>query len=255
MGFGFLHAVIGAVLIVGTRFGTAHYLGFSMGRQMIQLGFLLCIVLGVTGKLAPFLFGYTDDPEKESEKNRWLLNKRNAVIFHGFVGTGILVSFILEPYSIRWAAGLRAFLATLHLILFARIARPLRKKTTLMFFFFISCWMIPIGLWAGFLWPTYRIACLHIVFLGGFSLMIFSFGLLIVLSHSSQANLINGKLIPMKWVGTFVLIALFFRILADVSSIRYRSSLHISSGVWVLAALIWGVLVISKIRKAPNLQH
>ena len=28
---------------------------FTIGRQMVQLGFLLCMVLGITGQLAPFL--------------------------------------------------------------------------------------------------------------------------------------------------------------------------------------------------------
>ncbi len=64
--------------------------------------------------------------------------------------------------------------------------------------------LIGVGLWVGFLWPQFRIAALHIIFLGGFSLMIFSFGMLIVLSHSAKAALINSRLTPMKFIGSFV---------------------------------------------------
>ena len=255
MGFGFLHALLGSSIIVGTGFGTSNFALFSTGRQMVQLGFLLCMVLGVTGKLAPFLFGYTDDPERDAEKKNWIQSGRAAIVVHGLTGAAIMASFFIDTYSLRAGAGVRAVFATFHLLTYARIARPLRKKTTLMFFFFLSCWMIPVGLWVGFLWPGIRIAALHIIFLGGFSLIIFSFGLLIVLSHSMQAALINSKLIPLKFVGTFLLAALTFRLLAEFYSAKYALMLHFSSGFWVLAALVWGGFAFPKFFGSSNSQH
>ncbi len=255
LGFGFLHALLGPALIVVSRFGISNFALFSSGRQMVQVGFMLCMVLGVTGKLAPFLFGYVDDPESEADRPSPLRTGKIAVALHGLTGAGILVSFFLDNLNPTIGAGLRAVLATMHLFTFARIGRPLRKKTTLMYFFYISTWMIPLGLWGGFFWPSFRIATLHVVFLGGFSLMIFSFGMLIVLSHSAKAALLNSRLIPMRVIGVSVLVALAFRLLAELVPSRYMLMIHMSSGLWVLAALIWGGVTLPKILSRINPQH
>lgn len=255
MGFGFLHAILGPALILISRFGMSNYALFSVGRQMIQVGFLLCMVLGVTGKLAPFLLGYTDDPETDSENGSSFRKGKTAMMIHGLTGAGLLASFFIDTISPRIGAGLRAVLVTLHLFNFARIGRPLKKKTTLMFFFYVSCWMVQLGLWTAFLWPQYRIAALHIIFLGGFSLMIFSFGLLIVLSHSMKAALLNTRLIPIRVVGGFVLTAMVFRFLAEMISNQYVVLIHIASGLWVLAALLWAAMTIPKIIHGANPGH
>lgn len=251
MGFGFAHAIVGPILMVGSRFGMANYTLFSIGRQMMQVGFLLCMVLGITGKLAPFLLGYTDDPESGTENESGLRQGKTAVLIHGLTGAGLMLSFFLEPFSFRLGWGIRAALVTFHLLTFARIARPLKKKTTLMFLFHLSCWMIPLGLWIGFVWPNYRIASLHILFLGGFSLMIFSFGLLIVLSHSGKALLINSRLIPLKVVGSFVVCAMVLRFLAEVVAEKNILMIHMAAGFWLLAALVWGGYTFPKIFLNP----
>ncbi|MCG3203619.1 MAG: hypothetical protein KCHDKBKB_00290 [Elusimicrobia bacterium] len=243
MGFGFLHAFLGTSFILWSRFGMSHFPLFSIGRQMVQVGFLLCMVLGVTGKLAPFLLGYTDDPEKSTELRGVWTRGPWAVLAHGLTGLGIMVSFMLGFIHPWGSAVMRALIVTIHLVLFARIARPLKKKTTLMFLFHLSCWMVPLGLWAGVLWPAYRIASLHVLFIGGYSLMIFSFGTLIVLSHSMKASLINGRLISLRVIGGLVLISLVFRLFSELVPFRYKGFIHTSSGLWVLAVLIWGAVV------------
>jgi hypothetical protein len=255
MGFGFLHAVLGPVLILVSRFGMSNFELFSAGRQMVQVGFLLCMVLGVTGKLAPFLLGYTEDPEQDDEKRLSFRTGKIAVVLHGLTGAALLGSFFVDNLNPKIGACVRAVVVTLHMLAFARIGRSLKKKTTLMFFFHISTWMVPLGLWIGFLWPSLRVAALHIVFIGGFGLMIFSFGMLIVLSHSAKAALLNSRLIPMKVIGTLVLTALVLRFLAEVASRKYMLMIHMSSGLWIAAALTWGVYTMPKILTGSNPRH
>ena len=254
MGFGFLHALLGTLLILMTRFGTENYPLFATGRQMVQVGFLLCMVLGITGKLAPFLMGYTDNPEKAADGDGET-SQRNLILLHGATGALIFLSFFLEPFYYRIAWGLRALVATIHLLLFAQIGRPLRKKTSVILFFFISCWMIPVGLWTGFFLPALRIASLHIVFLGGFSLMIFSFGLLIVLSHSGKAQRLNEKLFLLRVIGISVLVAMVLRFAADIWTPNFDLLIHLSSGTWVLAALFWGGYILPLTMSSPNPRH
>lgn len=230
MGFGFLHALTGPVLLLISDFGNGNIALYTVGRQMIQLGFLLCMVMGITGQLAPFLMGYNADPETKS---------RNHPSWHAITGALLYMSFWMIPWMERPAYILRALVVTVHLLAFARIARPVLKKTALIYFFTLSMWMIVVGLWTAAALPAYRIAALHVVFIGGFSLMIFSFGQLIVLSHSQQAALLNGRLIPLKIVGSTVLLAMALRVSADFFSGTYMILIHLASGFWVLVAAFW----------------
>ena len=248
LGFGLFQAFLGAIFSLATNMGQSSVYLYSVGRQMIQVGFLLCMVLGISAKLAPFLMGYTDDPGCEDETRMFCLSRRSEIIAHGFSGLLILASFFLEPTFQRLSFGMRAAVATIHLIFFAKIVRPLRKRTATIFFFWLSCWMVPLGLWLAFFLPQYRVASLHVVFIGGFSLMIFSFGLLVVLSHSRRAALLNGKLWALKSIGGMVLIALGFRVAADFFPAKYMAFLHNASGFWVLAALVWLFYAVPKMR-------
>jgi uncharacterized protein involved in response to NO len=237
VGFGFLHAIAGVLISLATNMGESETYLYAVGRQMIHVGFLLCMVLGITAKLAPFLMGYVADPVEPGEGKMWV---------HGATGVLIMASFFLDPLSARAAFGVRAAIVTGHLVFFAKIFRPIVKKTATIFFFWFSCWMIPLGFWLGCFWPRYRVAALHVVFIGGFSLMIFSFGLLVVLSHSGKAALLNGKLWLLKSVGTMILWALGFRVAADMSPNHAMIFLHNASGFWVVAAGAWLLYTIPK---------
>ena len=85
--------------------------------------------------------------------------------------------------------------------------------------------------------------------------MIFSFGLLVVLSHGAQASLLNGKLIPLRVVGISVLLAMVMRVIADVDAWHYQMWIHIASSTWVLAAAFWLIYIFPKLWTPPILDE
>lgn len=248
LGFGLLHAFLGSLFSLVSDMGDTHLYLFIVGRQMVQVGFLLCMVLGITAKLAPFLTGYTADPGCEDGPGRFCLPRSKEIMFHGLVGAALMASFFMEPNFPRSAMGLRAVLVTIHLLWFAKIGRPLRKRTATILFFWLSCWMIPVGFWLAFFLPKYRVAALHVIFIGGYSLMIFSFGMLVVLSHSGKAVLLNGKLWMLKTIGGLAFLALGFRFVADFIPNQYMALLHSASGFWVTAATLWLIYTVPKMK-------
>lgn len=251
VGFGLAHAVAGPILILMSRFGEASTTLYSVGRQMVQLGFLLCAVMGVTGKLAPFLMGYGDLDPCDAPLDR-LRRSPSAVLIHVAAGLLIASSFVIEPFHARAALFLRAVVATAHLAIFARFARLPARTETYRVFFSISTWMVALGLWAEALWPVYRVAALHITFIGGFSLMIFSFGSLVVFSHSARAAAISGPMKPLRWIGGAVLLAMAFRVSADLSANAYMPLIHSAAGTWVLAAIGWLIYATRNMRGEPK---
>ena len=252
IGFGLLQAITGPVLMMASGFGQRSYDLMEIGRQMLQIGFMLSLVLGIAGYLAPFLMGYASDPSCDPQESPIRGTGIGPLLFHGLSGALIMLSFIpMTTSGARAGAFVRAGVAFVHLMVFAKIARPVRNKRAYVYFFWISCWMIFFGLLGAALWPDLRIACLHLIFISGFSLMIFSFGLMVVLSHGAQAELLNSRLIPLKIAGVAVLVAAGLRVTADIDAWNNRLWLHMASGTWVLAAGLWLIYIFPKLYRIP----
>lgn len=236
MGFGFLHALLGPSLILASGFGAENPALLGVGRQMVQLGFLLCMVMAVSAQLTPFLLGHpgVERPDRAAPAKAGPL----AVAIHGAAGVAIVASFFVDAAHLQAGALIRAVTVSAHLLFFAGIARRPAKTTATALFFWISLWMIPVGLWMAAL-LSLRVAALHVVFIAGFSLMIFAFGQLIVLSHTGHAALLNGRLVPLKIVGAAALLAATARVSADFFPAVYVGLIRSASVLWVLAAALW----------------
>ena len=224
----------------------------EMGRQMLQVGFMLCLVLGIGGYLAPFLTGYANEPACDPNKFSMRGCGPVSMMIHGLAGLIILGSFAVESHYPVVGAGMRGWTALVYLCVFGKLYRFPRKRSAQAWLFWLACWMVPTGLLAPFFWPDYRIAGLHLLFIGGFSLMIYSFGLLVVLSHGADAALLQGRLIPLWSVGAAVMIAAILRFVADVDAWHYKMWIHAASGTWVLAAAFWLIYVFPKLWRAPQ---
>ena len=96
------------------------------------------------------------------------------------------------------------------------------------------------------LFPAHRVAFAHVVFIGGFSLMVFSFGLLIVLTHAARADALKGPMTPLKVVGALLAAALSFRTAAEFLTGREKPLLLGASAAWVAAASLWLVYILWK---------
>lgn len=250
VGFGFLHALIGSVFYgLGLFHHEDHWV--TVGQEVLENGYLLCLVLGIAGYLLPFLTGYAGDPSSDPEESPLRGLSASTLLLHGVTGLAILGSFFFPPSAAASGAYLRATAASVHFLTFGRLYRPLKKKAAHAIFFWTACWMMVLGLWATAIWPDLHIALEHILFIGGFSLLIFSFGTLVVVSHSAQAALLNSRLIVLKIVGGLTLAAMIFRVTADLDAWNYKRWIHFASGCWWLAAFIWLIYILPKLWRIP----
>jgi hypothetical protein len=97
---------------------------------------------------------------------------------------------------------------------------------------------MPVGLVVSALWPDYRVPALHILFIGGFSLMAFGVGTHVALSHLNMEQLAFGRPPAVIILGAAFLIALCARLAADSSDTYF---LHIgwAAAVWILGSAVW----------------
>jgi uncharacterized protein involved in response to NO len=135
----------------------------------------------------------------------------------------------------------------LYLVIMVPVYRQTGPVRTVAVAVQLSLLALVAGLIFPLFWPLQRLAGLHVVFLGGFSLITFTVATRIVLGHSGHEALLETRL-PVLQVSTVLLLAgAFLRAAGDFAPLRPQW-LTGASYLWMLAALLWGFAVLPKVR-------
>ncbi|MEO6742053.1 MAG: NnrS family protein, partial [Chthoniobacteraceae bacterium] len=193
--FGFLSGLVGPLLwLCGTQGWVSGRLTM-FGAMLLNQAFVLFLLLGVGTFLLPrFLRLRNVRPmaEERTASRGWLLR----AAFSCATGIALLASFWIEAGDMLspTAAWLRAVAAVGYLmamIPFHRQSDPLR---TAAFAAQIALLALVVGLVFPLFWPAQRVAGMHVVFLGGFSLITFTVATRVVLGHSGNETLFDTRL-------------------------------------------------------------
>lgn len=224
-----LHGWVGTLLLAAGQMGGPAW-ALAAGRPMVQQGFLLAIVMGVGGFMAPRLMGLGSLAGSKSRRVR----------LHLAAGALFFLSFLLEGISlIRWAYLLRAGVVAAEFLGAAKIHLRPRAPELYVRFIRVALGMMPLGLAAAGLWPAYRIAMLHLVFLGGASLLTFAVATMVVLSHSGESSRLSRPLWILRLLGGGIAVSVLARVGADLIPKHYFTLLAAASLAWIAAALGW----------------
>lgn len=238
--FALLHGLLGAVLLAGGQAGWLPVRALSVGRPMLQEGFVLAVVVGVGGFLAPRVMGTYRLPKPAPAGAAASGGAWRGLAFHGAGGLLLLASFVLEGFGSRPAAYLlRAVLVTVFFVRTGALARRPLVRDQFVRYLWLSVWLIFAGVWAAALLPAHRVAMLHLVFLGGYSLMTFAVGTMVILSHAGRAKRLRTPSWALRVTGLGVLAALGLRLAAAALPERYFLLLGAASVLWLLAAVTW----------------
>jgi hypothetical protein len=252
---GFFHAVAGSFLLILYQMGWFPGWGMSVGRQLFQLGFLLCIVMSIGGFMLPRLMGYyrAENVTLEFDAAKKKRKHERALLFHLAAGGGLFLSFWLDPLGLsRWGAFLRAVCVTAQLIFTTKIYQPLPDKNMFNLLVWLSLWSVILGLWGVFLLPAYHVAMKHFIFIGGVSLMTFTVATKIIYTHAGLEAAFHKRMPFMELLGFSIFFALACRVLADFFPEAYFPFLSIGAGVWILGVLTWFIVVFPKFLFSPQ---
>jgi uncharacterized protein involved in response to NO len=99
--------------------------------------------------------------------------------------------------------------------------------------------MVAAGYWLIPAFPALRIPLLHVVYIGGFSLMIFCVSTMVCLNHSGHGPMLHRPLALFYGMGLGVFLSMILRFLANLSSSNFFLLLGISSGLWMAVGIAW----------------
>src|SRR5581483_10039766 len=204
-------SLIGTALLTGTigallnavAFWNIDIGGWALaGKRALTEGMTLVLVLGVGGFLGPRLLGFDRLPvvqivglEDEHVRSQ-AISKRTI---YTVVGVLLAISlFVQYGIGIPWMSFVRAGVASY--VLFTTV-NPWRKpahRTTLAWCVWTSIWITMLGLWLVAFVPKYQVDFLHVLFIGGFSLIILAVGMRVTLSHGGHGLTSEKKNWPLR---------------------------------------------------------
>ncbi len=242
----------------------------ATGRPMAQQGFLVAVVTGVAGFMAPRLMGRgylqvtpggvsgpaptgrgtplgPDGLRCAQQADRV---RRTRVMLHVLAGIALAGSFAIEGIGFVGPAYLvRALVVTVVWVVVAQVHRPPAVSDYYVKLLWMSLWMVLIGLWGAGLFPRYRVAMLHLVFLGGFSLMTFAVGVMVVLTHGGDGQRLRQRLGVLRIAVIGVGVAMVARGAADFWSTWYYPAIALASCAWLIAGLSWLAFVLPRVAR------
>ena len=248
--FGFLSGLIGPVLWLCGVQGWVSGTVLLFGAMLLNQAFVLFLLLGIGTFLLP-RFLRLENVRTMAEERVASPGWRLRAAFSAATGLVLLASYWLEASdpatpAAAWLRGIAAIAYLAAMVPFHRQSLPLRTAS-------LAAQLALLALVAGLVfplfWPGQRVAGLHVVFLGGFSLITFTVATRVVLGHSGNEALFETRL-PSLQIATILLLAgSVLRAVGDFSPARPHW-LNGASYLWMLAAGVWGFSVLPKVRLA-----
>jgi uncharacterized protein involved in response to NO len=205
-----------------------------LGVLLVEQGVFLCLAIGIGSLVLPLMGGAPPPPDLGSApRESW------KAIAYAAAGIAIFLSLLLEQLGFeRSGPILRAMVVAIGLGLGGGALRRPGKPGAHRKLVWLAVWLMPVGLIVAAIWPDYRVPAMHILYIGGFSLLVFGVASHVAMSHLKMEQLALGRPPAVIILGTAFIIALCARLAADVSH-TYFTHLGWASAVWIVGSAVW----------------
>jgi uncharacterized protein involved in response to NO len=234
VGLGLLAGAAGAILSAGVAWDVVPASWDLLGKRLMTEGMVMLLVLGIGGFLGPRLLGFAQLPTP-------------GVVVVGdprppaIAGSAILLSLVAEyGFDLGWMAYFRASVVTVYIVTTLRLWRPPAVRTTLSWAVWIAHWDIVAAVWLVAAAPRYRADFLHVLFIAGFSVLIFAVATRVTLSHGGHDLARERRSWPLRIGLTLTLVATLARIGAPFTAASYFEHLAFAALLWMAGVIVWG---------------
>jgi len=225
---------------------------FVLAKRLLQQGFLLLPIMGIGAFLLPRFFGLPSRqnfPESLKPPPGWW---RRAA-FAAVCGLCVLISFCLEAWGLLRAAWLiRAGAILVYFYREVPVHQAAFSRGSLAWSLRIALTAIPVGYIAMAWLPAWHVSLIHIVFIGGFTLLTFTVATRVVLGHSGQSDKFSRPLKSIAIMAGLFLLSMATRVSADWMPEIRMSHYAYASLAWAAAALVWSIYILPSVRIADR---
>ena len=231
---GLLHGLAGATLIILAETPLVPASAVGLAKLLIGQGVFLCFAVGIGGLVFPVVSG-TPPPIDLGTSAR----EDRKVLAYAAAGVAIFATLVAEHAgSARLAPLARAAVVAVGLGAGAGTWRPPGRPGLHRRLVWLAMWLMPVGLAAAGLFPSYRVPALHVLFIGGFSLLAFGVATHVALGHLGLEEASRGHPRFVVVLAVAFLLAMLARVAADASQ-TYFEHLGAAAAVWIVGSAVW----------------
>lgn len=254
VGGGLLAAILGSLyLAFAQRFpGIAGPDGIQFARFMLNHVYLLLPVLGIGAFLLPRFFGLPNRqnfPESCAISREWIGNACFALV----CGLAIVGSFALENWGWPRTGGIvRALVITIYFLREVPFHKARFDGGSLVAVLRLSLWTFPAGYLCMALFPAYASAFLHVIFIGGFSLLTFVVATRVIWGHGGQSHRFRERSPMIVGFGGLMLAAMLVRVAAELVPSLYQPLYLSAASLWLASVALWTGAVLPYVRSLDD---
>ncbi len=238
--FGFLNAVAGIFLLTAAKSLTKASFANQLGNLMLNEGFVLFPILGVGAFFFPKLLGGAQPDPSDLRIAIRLWIKR--AIIATLTALVIWISFVLEAVGwMRVSAVVRSLTTLIYFVWQGHLLAKPSGPPFLAHCFRLGGLLLVAGLFLPAILPGYRVAGMHLTFIGGFSVILFTVSTRVIIGHAGQSHLFRKRLRFLMSALALLIIAMVARVAADFMPPARNSHLVYAALIWLLAAIVWFV--------------
>jgi uncharacterized protein involved in response to NO len=236
--FGFLSAIVGIFLVIAAKSMTKGSFVSQLGALMLNEGFVLFPILGVGAFFFPKLLGGARPRPADRQISVVLWGKRAAIA--ALTGLVIWCSFVMEAGGwVRSAALVRGLTTLFYFITLGRLFKKPSGPPFMAQCFRLGALLLVTGLLLPVALPGHRVANLHLTFIGGFTIILFTVSTRVILGHSGHSYLFQKRLRFLIASLALLVLAMLARVSADFILPERNTHLVYAALMWVIAAVVW----------------
>jgi uncharacterized protein involved in response to NO len=252
VGLGLLAGAAGALLTSGVALELIPASWDLLGKRLLTEGMVMLLVLGIGGFLGPRLLGFAPPPSHSVAPPSSVSSVvASPVVESSVAGLVILIALVAEyGFDLPRMAYVRAFVVSTVMIGSLQLWKRPAMRTTLSWSIWIAHWTIASGVWVVAAAPRYRADFLHVLFIGGFSLLILAIGTRVTLSHGGYDLSEERRSWPLRIGVTLALVATLARLGAPFAANSYFAHLAWASLLWIGGVAWWSAYIVRRIHVA-----
>lgn len=257
---GLLNGIMGTILLILGQEKLLPSWALLVGKPMMDQGFLVCVVMGVGGFLIPRLMGTYEQVSNSQQEHEQVCTSQtgecrkpaNIITYYLACALIFFISFFVEGFgNPPLGYGLRAIAITTVLLKSHILGKLPQKSGLYVWLAWGSIWMVAMGYWLACFFNAYQVIMLHITFIGGFSLMTFAVGSMVVMSHAGQGERLNAPLWVLYAVAVGIILALLNRLAVGLFPDFYFQILGFSAICWIMGAWAWLIFMVPRLMTVP----
>lgn len=216
----------------------------ALGRLLLYQGYMLFPIMGVGAFLLPRFFGMSGRqrfPESLTPPPGWIRSAMFALSCGAIVMAGFIIEALDMPHG---GSALRAIGVLIYFLREIPVHRAKRGSGSLVFGLRVALFAIPFAYVLMTVWPTHRLALLHVLFITGFSLLIFIVSTRVILGHSGQSSRFQTRIWPVLFLTALFALAMFTRVSADWIPAASLHHYAYAALTWAAGVVAWAIFIL-----------